>query len=496
MKKNIPTLFKSIGYVTIGTILGKISGFLKHYLVVYSFGLTEYADAFFVANIIPEMLVNILISGLLAGAFIPVASEVLAIEGKKRFSDFISSLFIFVGILSLIFSMLLFFIPDLIAKVLAPGYTVNQLKIVSNLLRYFSPGIIFLGLAAILAGILQSLEDFRIVSFGLLIYNVTFIGSLLIFSPRYHVLSAGLGISLGAFFWFGSHFLFTYRMMKWKPAFSAVVAYLKKTAKLAVPSLLIITISNMVLLVEKNFASRFVAGTISELNLAFRLSHLFLIVLILPLSTVLLPRMTKYFSQKQYDKIKATIQSVMQIITAILILFFIFFVYNAHFVTKMTYFFLHVDSKNLLLISEYALWYAVSFIGLFYYMFLLRVFYSMQQIWEIVKANLIGMAFYLIFLSILIPKLEVYAFPIAYSIYAIVTTIYLALYLNFKLFPRSNILGQNKIFYVASIFYVLIAINVKIFWGAKNGVLEDILFSLIFLSFYIYFLLRKKVFNW
>ncbi len=494
MKKNIPTLFKSIGYVTIGTILGKITGFLKHYLVVYLFGLSNNADAFFVANIIPEMLVNILISGLLAGAFIPIASEVLTKEGKKYFSNFISASFIVVGILSVVVASLLFFFPRGIAELLAPGYNSQQLIVVAKLLKYFSIGTVFLGLAAILSGVLQSLEDFRIVSFGLFIYNVIFIISLLLLKQKYNILSAGIGISLGAFFWFLSHLLFTYKIMELNPKFKLIIEYLKKTGRLALPSLLIITLSNMILVLEKNFASVFQTGTISELNLAFRLSHLFLIVLILPSSTVLLPKMIKYFSQKQYEKMKKTIQNVVQIITAILILFLIFFVYNAFFVTKVTYYFLHVESKNIVLISEYALWYSFSFMGLFYYMFLLRVFYSMQKIWEIVKANIIGLLFYLGAIHVLVPRFHSFAFPLSYSIYALTTTLYLAFYLEIKMFQEGRfILKGNRVFYIFSVFILLIAVGVKILFSSGHNILEGILLSLIFLGLYIYFLFRIRL---
>lgn len=494
MKKNSPAFFKSIGYVTIGTILGKISGFLKHYLVVYLFGLSNNADAFFVANIIPEMLVNILISGLLAGAFIPIASEVLTKEGKEHFSNFISALFVVVGILSFLFGLFLFFSPEFLAELLAPGYNGQQLHDLAKLLQSFSVGTFFLGLAAILSGVLQSLEDFRIVSFGLFIYNVTFIGTLWFLKQRYQMLSAGIGISLGAFFWFLSHLLFTYKIMKLKPKFKLVINYLKKTGRLALPSLLIITLSNFILLLEKNFASVFQAGTISELNLAFRLSHLFLIILILPSSTVLLPRLIKYFSQEQYEKMKKTIQNAVQIITAVLILFLIFFIYNALLVTKVTYYFLHVDSKNMLLISEYALWYSFSFLGLFYYMFLLRVFYSMQKIWEIVKANTMGLFVYLAAILILVPRLKSFAFPLSYAMYALTTTVYLAIYLNVKIFPEKRfIVKNNEIFYSFSLLILISAIGVKIFFSPDHDLLKGIFLSLIFIGSYIYFLLKVQL---
>ncbi|RMG81686.1 MAG: hypothetical protein D6707_04390, partial [Bacteroidetes bacterium] len=270
MKQNRLSLFQSFGLLTVGTILGKATGFLKHYLIVYFFSISQYSDAFFVANMIPELMVNILISGLLAGALIPVGGEVLTLEGHKSFESFIGSLLMIVGGICAVFSLTLIIIPENIAYLLAPDYSPEQRLIVARLLKYFSPGMFFLGLAAILSGILQIMEDFRIVSFGLFIYNIVFFFTLILFKNELDIYAAGLGISVGAIFWFISHLIFTLKYIKINISVRIISAYLKKMVKLAIPSLLIIFISNLVLIIEKNLASVFESGTISELNLAFR----------------------------------------------------------------------------------------------------------------------------------------------------------------------------------------------------------------------------------
>jgi len=494
MKQNRFSLFHSFGFLTVGTVLGKATGFLKHYLIVYFFSISQYSDAFFIANMIPELMVNILISGLLAGALIPVGGEILTIEGEKTFESFIGSIIMIVGGVCAVFSLLLLFFPEYIAILLAPDYGYEQRLIVVQLLRYFSPGMFFLGLAAILSGVLQILEDFRIVSFGLFIYNIIFFFTLLLFKNKLNVYAAGLGISIGAFFWFFSHLVFTLKYIKINISVKIISNYLQKTAKLAIPSLLIIFISNLVLIIEKNLASVFESGTISELNLAFRLTNLFLVILILPLSTVLLPRLSKYFSAKKYEKISETIQQVMKIITIGLVLVLILIVFNITLITKGIYYFLNIQSQNFLSISKYALLYALSFIGLFYYMFLMRVYFSMQKVWEIVKANLLGFVSYLIIYFLLKDRLASSVFPMAYAIYAIVTTLYLVVYLSTNLFKTKTFFYWQKSFYIFNGIYLIFIFLFKVSFNYYD-LKWNLFLTSIFLIFYIIILMKLKMFK-
>ena len=67
---------KSISYVSIGIILGRIAGFFKHFFIVKYFGITYEADVFFVANTITEMAINIVLAGMLRGEFILIERKI------------------------------------------------------------------------------------------------------------------------------------------------------------------------------------------------------------------------------------------------------------------------------------------------------------------------------------------------------------------------------------------------------------------------------------
>lgn len=206
-----------------------------------------------------------------------------------------------------------------------------------------------------------------------------------------------------------------------------------------------------------------------------------------------MPRLSKYFSAKKYEKISETIQKVMKIITIGLVLVLILIVFNITLITKGIYYFLNIQSQNFLSISKYALLYALSFIGLFYYMFLMRVYFSMQKVWEIVKANLLGFVSYLIIYFLLKDRLASSVFPMAYAIYAIVTTLYLVVYLSTNLFKTKTFL-LAKSFYIFNGIYLIFIFLFKVSFNYYD-LKWNLFLTSIFLIFYIIILIKLKMFK-
>ncbi len=69
-KKN--NIFKSASIVSGATLLSRIFGFIRDIVIASFFGATLYADAFFVAFRIPNLLRKLFAEGSLTISFIPV----------------------------------------------------------------------------------------------------------------------------------------------------------------------------------------------------------------------------------------------------------------------------------------------------------------------------------------------------------------------------------------------------------------------------------------
>ena len=64
-------LFRASGIMALGTIISRITGFIRGILIVAVLGTALLADTYNVANTMPNILYNLLVGGALTAIFIP-----------------------------------------------------------------------------------------------------------------------------------------------------------------------------------------------------------------------------------------------------------------------------------------------------------------------------------------------------------------------------------------------------------------------------------------
>lgn len=480
---------RSISYVTIGLLLGKLTGFFKHFVIVKYFGITYDSDLFFVANTITEMAINIVLAGLLTGAFIPIASEILVKYGNIKFSKFVSSSFITIGGILLLASILLYFFSYKVGTLIAPGYNISQHLVISRIFKILSPGILFIGLAAILRGIMHVREDFLIPSFGLFIANGTTIFMTIFFYKKFGILSPAIGVSLGFFLWFLMQLPSTAKYINFKNKFTLSDEYFKKLLKFCIPAITVIFFTNIILIIEKVVASTFVEGTVTQLNLAFRLSHIFSSVLVIPLSTVVLPKMSKHYGRNDFESIFNLSKKSLKIVSLIMFPFLIMIILNSNLITRIIYGVLNLSSVSIDNISGYLIVYSLAIANLFLYLILQRIYYSIQRIKSLVFANLLGVISYLLIVILLKSVLRIYVLPAAYCAFAFTVIMYLLLLLKTKIFYSYPSLLEKTIFFYGFIF-MIISLLIKFY--LFNNIYLLLLFSITIVFLYLIIISKKE----
>jgi putative peptidoglycan lipid II flippase len=155
-------LFRASGVMAIGTILSRITGFIRAILAVAVLGTALLADTYNVANTMPNILYNLLVGGALTAVFVP--------QLVRSFSDhdggegFASRLVTTIsGILLLLVILGVIFAPSLVhlyaPEFSSPGFeTENQIAIAFT--RYCLPQIFFLGLFTMLGQIANARGSF------------------------------------------------------------------------------------------------------------------------------------------------------------------------------------------------------------------------------------------------------------------------------------------------------------------------------------------------
>ncbi len=78
---NIRLLFRNAGIVTFGALCSRILGLARETAITNRFGLSAQTDAYAVGSYVPITLSNMLVSGIVSAAFIPLFSQLVA---KKK----------------------------------------------------------------------------------------------------------------------------------------------------------------------------------------------------------------------------------------------------------------------------------------------------------------------------------------------------------------------------------------------------------------------------
>ena len=202
-----------------GTLVSRLSGLVRVLVLAWVLGFSPLADAFNLANTVPNMLFDLVLGGVASATFIPVFVERLALDGERRAWKSISS--VVTGSLGVL----------LIASVLAwwaapwiiDGFTLlhhartthavatlgQQREVATSLLRWFVPQIFFYGVIGIATALLNIRHRFAVASWVPVANNLVCIGVLIWFhlvdpTPSLHSLAGsthllwlGLGTTLG-----------------------------------------------------------------------------------------------------------------------------------------------------------------------------------------------------------------------------------------------------------------------------------------------------------
>ena len=83
-------LHKTLATVSGMTMLSRITGLIREFLVARTFGASVYTDAFFVAFRIPNLLRRLFAEGAFSQAFVPIIAEYKNQQGNRDACDLIA----------------------------------------------------------------------------------------------------------------------------------------------------------------------------------------------------------------------------------------------------------------------------------------------------------------------------------------------------------------------------------------------------------------------
>ena len=192
--------------IMMSMVISRILGFVRDMIISNQFGQSYYTDAYNAAFSIPDFIYMILVGGAFSAAFVPTFSSYIA-KGKEDEAWKIASITlnaVCVGLLVLLGAAFVF-TPQLLGLIVK-NFDAVTMDLAITLTRIMLLQVVFMALAGICSGILQSYKIFGPTAYGGVVYNlgiivigVFFSGIVEKYFPGYGIAAFSIGVVVGAF---------------------------------------------------------------------------------------------------------------------------------------------------------------------------------------------------------------------------------------------------------------------------------------------------------
>lgn len=304
--KNKGNTVKTISYVMLITLLGKVMALARESLLGRAYGTSMEANAFLAASLLPRVFFDAIFASAITMSFIPIFSKSMMKGGKKKAFEFSDTFITFVGVLMIILSGLGIVFSDFIAAVSVPEFSAQGQALTSNLLKILFPTLFFTGIAFSFIGILQSLDSFLIPALTSVVFNAVII--LYFFGPDAERRIYGLAI-VYLIGWILQAAIQVPSLLKkgyrFRLNFHWNNGYLKQVGMVMLPVLVSTWVQPLNIFVNTQFASGLYDGAaVTGINFANGLYTMIVGVFVLSIMNVIFPKMSAMFNQGEKTQVE------------------------------------------------------------------------------------------------------------------------------------------------------------------------------------------------
>lgn len=389
--------------------VAKFLGFVKNIFMAKYYGASAISDAYQMATSIPMIVL-----GLILHSYQAFTKGYFISEKENRTKQYVSTFINFILILLFAISILLSIFPKEISSVFAPGFNEEQMSYTLEFLKPIILGTIFLGVSNILSEYLRCRNSFVVAHFAYLIINIIEILTIFVaFFVDYRWLS--YGYLLANF----SYFIILIVICKRKRIRYSLTVFEKKELKIFIQILIPIFISSVITdvnsMVDKMFASSFDTGIVSTLSYSTNIKSVLLIIAAGYL-TVLFPKISKKFVEKEYVDFNKKIKEGLVIILSIylpLTLFTIFFSQN---IVEIVYYRGAFDADALNKTVSCLIMYTVGITGICIRDLYIKALYCMEKGRSIVVISIISVVLNIVLNYVLSNNIGYIGLPLATSL--------------------------------------------------------------------------------
>jgi putative peptidoglycan lipid II flippase len=315
--------------MTVGTwtVLVKMGAAGKDVLVAFQFGLGDALDAFLIALVLPQFLVNV-VSGSLNAALVPSYMSVRDRLGPEAGQSLLSTVVFCSATLLIGLSVLLAVTAAYVLPLLALGFSDEKLRLTTHLYYWLLPMLLFSGLSTTWGAILNTLDRFALPAIVPLITSLSTIIAVVTLTGEWAIYALAGGMVLGMAI---EALMLGIALLKegvWPfPSWHGMTSDLKEVFRQFGPAMAGNVLMGSTALIGQSMAAILGPGSVAAFNYGAKITTLLLSVGSIAVSTAILPHFSRMVAACQWEAVRQTLTVAIRYIALVSVPLTLFLIY-------------------------------------------------------------------------------------------------------------------------------------------------------------------------
>lgn len=405
-------LHKTLAAISGMTMVSRITGLIREFLIARAFGASAYTDAFFIAFRIPNLLRRLFAEGAFSQAFVPILAEYKNQQGQeatRQMSDRVATILVWTLMITCVAGIIgAPLVVNLMATGLGPDTPAYQVTV--RLTQIMFPYILFMSLVALAGGILNTWRQFKIPAFTPVLLNLSFIAASLLLAPymKQPIYALAIAVIVGGVLQLAIQIPSLRKIgmlprISLNPGPALRDAGVRRVLRQMVPATFAVSVAQISLIINTNIASHLQQGSVSWLSYADRLMELPTGLLGVGLGTILLPSLSKAHAEGNTREYSELLDWGMRLTFLLALPACVALATLSKPLTTTLFHYGKFDSLAVLMTERALIAYGVGLIGLILVKILAPGFYARQDIRTPVKIALLVLVATQLMNSVFVP---------------------------------------------------------------------------------------------
>lgn len=303
--------------IAFGNIASRVIGLVREGVIAGMFGIGSEVDSFTAASALTTILYDLLISGAISAALVPVLAE-YSERDEQELWHVASTIFNLALLVLAVLICLLAWQAPLVVALLAGGFPAPIREQATQMVRLMLPAVLLMGASGLITALLYARDRFLLPAFTTSVYNLGIIAGALLLTPLVGQLSLVAGVLLGALLQVLLQ-LPGLRNMAYRPVLDLAHPGVKRILRLYAPVAIGIGFSVVGIVLDRNLASQVGISALSTMRYATTLIQLPLGLVAAAISFAVLPTLSRQADAQDEQAFRTTLAMGLKVVLLLIL---------------------------------------------------------------------------------------------------------------------------------------------------------------------------------